>query len=111
MNMPVVLEPDEDGWVVAEYPALPGCVSQDCTKAETLANICGAIQAWLAAKMAKHRPDGPGKSSTARQKGGFHKANSGLTSLSPARSDHRGPFFGSRHPGMRVPVSGSVARP
>ncbi|MDQ3491033.1 MAG: type II toxin-antitoxin system HicB family antitoxin, partial [Acidobacteriota bacterium] len=28
----VVLEKDEDGWIVAECPSLPGCVSQGKTE-------------------------------------------------------------------------------
>jgi predicted RNase H-like HicB family nuclease len=40
----VVLEKAEDGWTVAEVPALPGCVSDD---QEALANIKEAITAWL----------------------------------------------------------------
>ncbi len=43
----VTLERDEDGWIVAECPALPGCVSQGRTEAEALANIREAIQASL----------------------------------------------------------------
>ena len=43
----VVLETDEDGWIVAECPSLPGCVSQGKTKTEALENIKEAITAWL----------------------------------------------------------------
>ncbi|HMM78685.1 MAG TPA: type II toxin-antitoxin system HicB family antitoxin [Pyrinomonadaceae bacterium] len=43
----VVLENDEDGWIVAECPSLPGCVSQGKTEEEALANIKEAITAWL----------------------------------------------------------------
>lgn len=43
----VKLEPAEDGWIVAECPALPGCVSQGRDEAEALANIREAIVAWL----------------------------------------------------------------
>lgn len=37
----------EDGWIVAECPALPGCVSQGKDEPEALANIKEAIAAWL----------------------------------------------------------------
>ena len=47
MMFHVVLEPEEDGWVVAECPALPGCVSQGHDEQEALVNIREAIQAWL----------------------------------------------------------------
>ncbi len=43
----VVFEPAEDGWIVAECPALPGCVSQGRDEEEALANIKEAITAWL----------------------------------------------------------------
>lgn len=43
----VTLEEAEDGWVVAECPALPGCVSQGRDQEEALANIREAITAWL----------------------------------------------------------------
>lgn len=43
----VVLSKDEDGWIVAECPALPGCFSQAKTEPEALANIKEAITAWL----------------------------------------------------------------
>lgn len=47
MMFHVVLTPDEDGWIVAECPALPGCVSQGRTEQEALANVKEAITAWL----------------------------------------------------------------
>jgi predicted RNase H-like HicB family nuclease len=43
----VALIPGEDGFIVAECPALPGCVSQGRTKAEALNNIREAIEASL----------------------------------------------------------------
>lgn len=47
MMFHVVLSKDEDGWIVAECPALPGCVSQGRTEQEALTNIKEAITAWL----------------------------------------------------------------
>ena len=43
----VTLTKAEDGWFVAECPALPGCVSQGKDEQEALANIKEAISAWL----------------------------------------------------------------
>jgi predicted RNase H-like HicB family nuclease len=43
----VTLEQDEDGWFVAECPALPGCISQGQDEQEALENIKEAITAWL----------------------------------------------------------------
>ncbi len=47
MTFHIVLEEAEDGWIVAECPALPGCVSQGKDEQEALENIREAIQAWL----------------------------------------------------------------
>lgn len=57
----VVLKPEEEGWIVAECPALPGCVSQGKDEPEALANIKEAITAWLWAedqKAADSLPNG-----------------------------------------------------
>jgi len=43
----VSLEEAEDGWVVAEVPALPGCVSQGRDQKEALENVKEAITAWM----------------------------------------------------------------
>ncbi len=43
----VTMEHSEDGWIVAECPALPGCVSQGKDEKEALDNIKEAIIAWL----------------------------------------------------------------
>lgn len=59
----VSLEKAEDGWIVAECPALPGCVSQGKDEEEAIANIKEAIVAWLWAEDQKslasisQRPD------------------------------------------------------
>ncbi len=47
MTVKVVLEPGEDGWILAECPSLPGCVSQGRTEAEAVSNIRAAIHLWL----------------------------------------------------------------
>jgi predicted RNase H-like HicB family nuclease len=43
----VSLEEAEDGWIVAEVPALPGCVSQGRDEKEALDNVKEAITAWF----------------------------------------------------------------
>ncbi|MEO6815598.1 MAG: type II toxin-antitoxin system HicB family antitoxin [Edaphobacter sp.] len=43
----VTMEPAEDGWIVAECPALPGCVSQGRDEEEAMTNIKEAITAWM----------------------------------------------------------------
>ncbi len=49
----VKLEVAEDGWIVAECPALPGCVSQGKDELEALENIKEAITAWFWAENQK----------------------------------------------------------
>ncbi|MCK5522176.1 MAG: type II toxin-antitoxin system HicB family antitoxin [Thiomargarita sp.] len=43
----ITLEKADDGWIVAECPALPGCVSQGEDEKEAIENIKEAITAWL----------------------------------------------------------------
>ncbi len=43
----VTMEKADDGWIVVECPALPGCVSQGKDEQEALNNIKEAITAWL----------------------------------------------------------------
>lgn len=52
VKLPVVLETDEDGWVVASCQTLPGCHSQGRTRDEALANIREAVTGYLASKNA-----------------------------------------------------------
>jgi predicted RNase H-like HicB family nuclease len=47
MKLPVTLERDETGMIVAECPAIPGCVSQGRTEDEAIANIKEAMVACL----------------------------------------------------------------
>jgi predicted RNase H-like HicB family nuclease len=47
VRLPVVLIPGEDGYIVAECPVLPGCISQGKTREEALANIKEAIELCL----------------------------------------------------------------
>lgn len=56
MKLIVTLERDETGVIVAECPAIPGCISQGRTEEEALANIREAIQACLEARAANGMP-------------------------------------------------------
>jgi predicted RNase H-like HicB family nuclease len=47
MRYRVLIEQGEDGFFVAEVPALPGCISQGATREEALANIREAIAGYL----------------------------------------------------------------
>ncbi|HET8637438.1 MAG TPA: type II toxin-antitoxin system HicB family antitoxin [Acidobacteriaceae bacterium] len=46
MRESIVLERSEDGWIVVQCPALPGCISQGRDEEEALKNIREAIAAW-----------------------------------------------------------------
>ena len=56
MKLIVTLERDETGMIVAECPAIPGCVSQGKTEEESLANIREAIRACMEARAANGMP-------------------------------------------------------
>ena len=59
MTFHITLTPAEDGWIVAECPALPGCVSQGKDEEEAIANIREAVTAWMWAedqKAIEHLP-------------------------------------------------------
>ena len=42
MKLPATLERDESGFIVAECPSIPGCISQGKTEEEALANLRAA---------------------------------------------------------------------
>lgn len=56
MRLVVTLERDETGMVVAECPAIPGCVSQGKTEDEALVNVREAIAACIEARAASGMP-------------------------------------------------------
>lgn len=47
MNYKVFFTEGDDGYVVAECPAIPGCISQGKTKQEAMKNIKEAIELCL----------------------------------------------------------------
>jgi predicted RNase H-like HicB family nuclease len=47
MKLTVILDRDESGMIVAECPAIPGCVSQGRNEEEALAHIREAILGCL----------------------------------------------------------------
>lgn len=53
LKFAITLEQDEDGFIVASCPALPGCHSQGRTREEAIANITEAIRGYIAS-MRKH---------------------------------------------------------
>lgn len=56
MRVFVSLERDETGMIVAECPAIPGCISQGKTEDEALANIREAIAACVETRLANVMP-------------------------------------------------------
>jgi len=43
MELPIIMMPGEDGYIVAECPVIPGCISQGKTRDAALRNIREAI--------------------------------------------------------------------
>jgi len=56
MKFIITLERDETGMLIAECPAIPGCVSQGSTEAEALENIREAIAGCLESRAANGMP-------------------------------------------------------
>lgn len=56
MKFVVTIERDEDGAYVAECPAIPGCLSQGKTRAESLRNIRDAITLCLETRRQESLP-------------------------------------------------------
>ncbi len=57
MKLRVIIEQDENGYYIAEVPALPGCLSQGNSQEEAIANIKEAIEGWLEVMESKHSFD------------------------------------------------------
>ncbi len=47
IELPIILIPGEDGYIVAECPIIPGCISQGRNRKEALDNIREAIELCL----------------------------------------------------------------
>ncbi len=47
MMRKVILYPGEDGYIVAECPSLPGCISQGKTRTQAVENIREAISLYI----------------------------------------------------------------
>ena len=60
MKLKVVITDGEDGWLIGEVPALPGCITQGKTQDELLDNVQEAVTGWLECqqdKIEKTSPD------------------------------------------------------
>lgn len=58
MKLTIIRRSGEDGWIVMECPALPGCITQGRTTEEALTNIREAISLYLQPEENLHLPDG-----------------------------------------------------
>ena len=47
MRLKIILEKDEDGYIVVSAPSLPGCHSQGKTEKQAIKNIKEAIRLYL----------------------------------------------------------------
>jgi predicted RNase H-like HicB family nuclease len=56
MKLLVTLFPGEDGYIIAECPSIPGCMSQGRTREEALENIKDAILACLEVRKKRGMP-------------------------------------------------------
>ncbi len=56
MRFSIILEQDEDGFIVASCPALLGCHSQGKTREEAIANVKEAIRGYIASKRKHGEP-------------------------------------------------------
>jgi predicted RNase H-like HicB family nuclease len=52
----VTIDRDETGMWVAEYPSIPGCVTQGETKSTALKNVRGAIELCLEVRAERGLP-------------------------------------------------------
>ncbi len=56
MKLIITLERDETGMIVAECPAIPGCVSQGRTEDEAIVNVREVIAVCIEARAANGMP-------------------------------------------------------
>lgn len=56
MKLAITMYRDEDGWIVVECPAIPGCMSQGRTEDEAIENIRDAIAGCLEVRREKGLP-------------------------------------------------------
>lgn len=58
MKFVVTLTEEEDGYILAECPALPGCLTQRRTREEALANIKEAVALSIETRRGRGLPPG-----------------------------------------------------
>lgn len=53
LDLTIVYEPGEDGWVIASIPQVPGVVTQGRTREEARANVIDALRLMLSPEPSK----------------------------------------------------------
>ena len=56
MKYTVILKPGEDGYIVVNVPALPGCITQGKTREDALKNAREAIEAYVGSLKKHNEP-------------------------------------------------------
>ena len=59
----IVFEPDEDGWIVASIPEVPGANSQGRTREEARENVIDALHGILELRFGEHALSEPASDS------------------------------------------------
>ncbi len=54
LRLTIVFEPDEDGWIVASIPEVPGALSQGRTRDEARENVIDALHGILELRFGEH---------------------------------------------------------
>jgi predicted RNase H-like HicB family nuclease len=54
LRLTIVFEPDEDGWIVASIPEVPGAHSQGRTREEARENVIDALHGILELRFGEH---------------------------------------------------------
>jgi predicted RNase H-like HicB family nuclease len=54
LTLTIVFEPDEDGWIVAAIPEVPGAHSQGRTRHEARENVIDALHGILELRFGEH---------------------------------------------------------
>jgi predicted RNase H-like HicB family nuclease len=54
VSLTIVYEQDEDGWIVASIPEVPGAHSQGHTREEARANVIDALRGILELRFGEH---------------------------------------------------------
>lgn len=60
LELTIVFEPGDDGWIVASVPEVPGAHSQGRSRDEARANVIDALRGILELRFGDHGSVGPG---------------------------------------------------